>query len=171
MNKNKGFTLIELLVVIAIIGILSSVVLASLSNARDKGKDAAVKSQLASMKAQAELYYSAKDETYDGVCAATKENNGFGGEEGPGLLKAAADSSGSISNDDDAIVIDTSATGDWDQAICNDKADDGSTYGGWAVVVPLSDSTSTSPSFYCVDNTGLAQETSTSLDADDIVCN
>ncbi|HQC46196.1 MAG TPA: type II secretion system protein, partial [Candidatus Paceibacterota bacterium] len=31
MKKNKGFTLIELLVVIAIIGILSSVVLASLN--------------------------------------------------------------------------------------------------------------------------------------------
>jgi prepilin-type N-terminal cleavage/methylation domain-containing protein len=54
----KGFTLIELLVVIAIIGILSSVVLASLTSARTKGKDAAIQSAASNLRAQAELAYS-----------------------------------------------------------------------------------------------------------------
>lgn len=57
MKSSKGFTLIELLVVIAIIGILSSVVLASLNTARAKGSNAAIKSQLAAIRPQAEIYY------------------------------------------------------------------------------------------------------------------
>lgn len=54
----RGFTLIELLVVIAIIGLLSSVVLASLNSARNRGGDAAVKSNLNTVRSQAEIYYS-----------------------------------------------------------------------------------------------------------------
>ena len=46
MKRNKGFTLVELLVVIAIIGILSSVVFASLNSARQKARVAAFKSEL-----------------------------------------------------------------------------------------------------------------------------
>lgn len=65
----RGFTLIELLVVIAIIGILASVVLASLNSARDKGSDAAVKSTLNNMRAQAELYYDSNSNSYAGMCA------------------------------------------------------------------------------------------------------
>lgn len=63
----RGFTLIELLVVIAIIGILASVVLASLNSARDKGTDAANKSNLNNIRAQAEIVYD-DDGDYGGVC-------------------------------------------------------------------------------------------------------
>jgi len=58
-NSRKGFTLIELLVVIAIIGILSSVVLASLSTARAKSRDAKRISDIGQIQLALELFFDA----------------------------------------------------------------------------------------------------------------
>lgn len=56
-KAERGFTLIELLVVIAIIGILSSVVLASLNSARERSRDARRLADLQQIKLAAELYF------------------------------------------------------------------------------------------------------------------
>jgi len=56
-NFKTGFTLIELLVVIAIIGLLSSVVLASLRPARAKARDARRTLDIKQMQIVLELYY------------------------------------------------------------------------------------------------------------------
>jgi prepilin-type N-terminal cleavage/methylation domain-containing protein len=57
-KKERGFTLIELLVVVAIIGLLASVVLASLNSARIKGRDAKRKEDLHSIQIALGIYFS-----------------------------------------------------------------------------------------------------------------
>ena len=56
-TQKKGFTLIELLMVIAIIGILASIVLASLSGAREKGRDGKRLAEVRQMQVAIELYH------------------------------------------------------------------------------------------------------------------
>ena len=58
LKNTRGFTLIELLVVIAIIGMLSSVVLASLNGARIKARDARRLADLKSIQTALELHYT-----------------------------------------------------------------------------------------------------------------
>jgi prepilin-type N-terminal cleavage/methylation domain-containing protein len=133
---HRAFTLIELLVVIAIIGILSSVVLASLNTARNKGADAAIKSNLANARAEAELYYDSNSNTYgpaadaspavSGVCA----NTGLANQIGDSVAAAQAAGATTVG--------------------CYASA------GKWAANANLK---TTSTIFYCVDSTGYAGTT------------
>ena len=59
-----GFTLLELLVVVAIVGILTTVVLVSLNSARSKGQDSSIKTQMTSLRTQADLYASGNGNSY-----------------------------------------------------------------------------------------------------------
>lgn len=73
-RTQKGFTLIELLVVIAIIGILASVILASLGDARTQARIASAQSSARSVQAAAVLCQT----NFDNLTAPTNVNDGGG---------------------------------------------------------------------------------------------
>jgi type II secretion system protein G len=68
VKPSHGFTLIELLVVISIIGLLASVVLASLNTARAKARDARRISDMKQISLALELYYDANGSYPSEVC-------------------------------------------------------------------------------------------------------
>jgi type II secretion system protein G len=67
-STRRGFTLIELLVVVAIIGLLSSIVLASLNTARSKARDATRLSNMKTLQIAIEMYRT--DHGYYPLCGA-----------------------------------------------------------------------------------------------------
>lgn len=134
-QAEKGFTLIELLVVIAIIGVLSAVVLASLSTARSKGNDAAIQANLSTIQVQAEVYYG------------TTGVNSYGNASATGSCSSPA--GGSLFADGSTISKALSSAGSAAGGIANLKCNNSSS--AYAVSAPLSTGTT-----WCIDSTGYA---------------
>lgn len=68
MNYSKAFTLIELIVVIAIIAVLSAIILFSITQYINKGKDSNIAGNLAVLIPAGEVYYNIGN-TYADFCA------------------------------------------------------------------------------------------------------
>jgi prepilin-type N-terminal cleavage/methylation domain-containing protein len=144
MNTKRGFTLIELLVVIAIIGILASVVLASLNSAREKANQASIKANLKNLQADAALYYDdngsygvAADEA-DCPAQANPQTNVFNGTSSEDIIAEAETRGNPAASARCAIGVNGQS---------------------WAVSVQYRDGAT----WYCTDYTGKAVERASAM--------
>lgn len=145
----RGFTLIELLVVIAIIGLLSSVIIASLNSARSKGSDASIKSNFNSTRTQAELYYDDHSMSYASMCTADRTISAA-------LTSAAAVTGSSI---DTTLTNAQTST----KLSCHIAANGGA----YAISAPLK---ANSGHYWCIDSTGRSTDTTSLLGTSATVC-
>ncbi len=70
----KGFTLIELIVVVAIIAVLSTIILFTVSQYINRGKDSNVAGNMAILIPAGEIVYNASGATYIDFCDPQKNN-------------------------------------------------------------------------------------------------
>ena len=71
MRGRRGFTLVEILIVVVILGVLAAIVIPEFSGASTEAKDAALASNLRTMRSQLELYKTQHNEGLPGAGGAT----------------------------------------------------------------------------------------------------
>lgn len=136
----KGFTLIEILVTIAIISVLSGIVMANLSNSRNKANDQKIKSQMANFRVAAQNYF----ETYGDYGTPVA-----GGSEAPGPSVGYSCNEGIFNQ---TGISETLKASNYPSYVSNatTKGWCSSTASGYAISLPLKKT----GTFWCIDSRG-----------------
>lgn len=146
IKNNNGFSLVELLIVITIVGLLSTIVLNSLSRSRAKAYDSKVKQQLSSFRTAAELYFANQSPSIYGPaatdCTGGIFNNFDPASGNPGIYIAPGN-----------LPVNT-------QVVC------GSTDTAYAIKATLYDGND----FWCVDSRGVSRATAGAIGGSATFC-
>ena len=151
---SKGFTLIELLVVIAIIGILASVVLASLNSARRRGIDAGVRSALVNASRQAALFFDSNNGFYSSSTLNCSVGAGNLGGMCIGIFAVPTGSTPPANQSLGAMLVQISRQVTTAPVVAN------ATSTAYAIQAPL---INTAGTFWCIDSSGNSRQSSTAL--------
>lgn len=139
----KGFTLLELLVVIAILGILSAVVLSTLSSSKAKGNDATTKAQLSKLRDIIGDYGLTNNGSFVSACT-----NPLVGQALTQVLKSSG-----------AATIEVNLVGASNRISCHESSS------GWALAAPLREG-----GYWCVDHTGASSKETVVLALGSMIC-
>lgn len=131
MNKQQGFTIIELIVVIAIIAVLAAIVLVNVTQYINKGKNAAIEGNMATLLTNSAVYFD-NNPTKFGSDFVADTAMGCGSSYGTGGAIYTA-----ISNDGGTLTC----FGDYSSQ-------------NWCGVTPTLAAGSATASYFCIDSTG-----------------
>lgn len=131
----SGMTLVELLVVITIIGVLSTIILSSVSDSRTRAYDSKIRQQLASFRTAAEIYFQNQNPNSYGVSSSCNT----------GMFASINPSEGSP-----GVYIDPASMPNTTQVVCSSS---GSAYAVKATLYKGDE-------YWCVDNKGASLKVS-----------
>jgi len=158
----KGFTLIELLVVVAIIGLLASVVLASLNISRMRAKNSAIVSNMQTVRSVAELYYDNSGSSYGTTIAMGDDQQSFG----PFGWPCPSSSLGNIFDDPKIREAINSSRALYGNPNVSFGCAVGQNGQSWVLFVPMIQTSMSSPNYWCVASVGASKGLSSSVLSD-----
>jgi prepilin-type N-terminal cleavage/methylation domain-containing protein len=149
---SQGFTLIELLVVILILGMIMAVVLVALNDAREKGVNSKIKSNLANIRSEASLFFNQGTGTFGSYINTGTTIGACPGTSGGGTSVFSDPQIRQMIREAALAVGGTDAGATMSHTACKSNP------ASWVAAVMLKTKEGVAQQAWCVDSTGVSKQ-------------